>query len=246
MRRVVVDLGNTRLKWAEVSDSGRLVEAGRSAPLDDRSAAFRALLPITDTTFAVASVNPPIAAEVELILDAEGAPARWFRAAQDVPVAHRLVHPETAGADRALAVLAAVHDRPTGPGQVIQCGTAITVERISDDGTWLGGAILPGLGLLARSLNEGTAQLPTVMPQCVPDPWGDATESALAAGIFWGAVGALREVLARQSAQGGVAAWRIWTGGDARCLQPHVGADDPTDEDLVLRGLALAAFGARS
>ena len=76
-----------------------------------------------------------------------------------------------------------------GPGLVVSCGTAVTVERIAADGVWQGGAIAPGLGLSARALHLLTAQCPWSTPATAPPAWGRSTRPALEAGIFWGVVG---------------------------------------------------------
>ena len=127
-----------------------------------------------------------------MFLDGLGdATATWFRSAAEVGVPNELVEPETAGADRAFAVAAAIDLGPAGrPGLVVSCGTAITVERISKEGVWQGGAIAAGLGVTARALHQQTAQLPRVDLHRVPPCWGRSTRPALEAGVFWGTVGA--------------------------------------------------------
>jgi type III pantothenate kinase len=170
----------------------------------------------------------------------------WYRSAAEVPIRHALEHAETTGADRALAVAGARALQPPGiPGLVVSCGTAITVERIAADGTWQGGAIAPGLALSARALHQQTAQLPLVSPSGnpAPAPWGRSTRPALDAGVFWSAVGSIRELLARQAAGLEPAPWLVFTGGDAAALAPWIDRDDARIvPDLVLEGLARVAF----
>jgi type III pantothenate kinase len=161
-----------------------------------------------------------------------------------VGIAHRLETPGTTGADRALNVLAArtlmSREGRDGPGIVVSCGTALVVERIDGTGTWDGGAIATGLGLASRSLHELTAQLPMVRPgESAPRPFGPSTATAIAAGVFWGVVGAARELIARQSEGLAERPWRIWTGGDAARIAAAVDGDGARVEpDLVIRGLA--------
>lgn len=246
MLRVVADLGNSRMKWGRIGPDGAIVETVALAP-DEPDAWILALegwgLGRAGSSWAVASVNPPLTDALLRRLETLSAAVRLFRSAADVPVEHSLTEPERAGVDRALAVLAARRRNPAGTaGRVVSCGTAITVERIAPDGTWLGGAITPGLGLSSRALHERTAQLPRVaIPAEPPAPWGATTEPALRAGIFWGAVGGIRELLARQEVTD---AWTIWTGGDAPLLAPRVmGEEAPRIvPDLVLEGLAATAF----
>ena len=255
MTRIVADLGNTRLKWGRLDEAGALIESV-ALPTDDPVswAAALDLWGAWDGDFAIASVNPPAAERLRSFLGERGiADVRWFLSAAEVPVRHELEHAETAGADRALAVLAASCLAGAGrPGFVVSCGTAITVERIGVGGLWHGGAILPGLGLAARSLNERTAQLPRVEFEGEPSAWGRSTVPAIAAGVFWGTVGAIEGVLRRQARDlDGGAPWLIWTGGDAATLASRVEWDRhsnplPPGEgvrvipNLVLMGLARA------
>jgi len=247
--RIVADLGNTRLKWGRLDATGRVCES-RALPGDDPVAwddAWRAwnVSGGTDSSWAVASVNPPAADRLGRFLERQGIErVEWFRSAADVPVRHALANPETAGADRALAVAAAKGEWPEGRGGlVVLCGTALTVERVSSDGTWEGGAIAAGLGLTARALHLLTAQLPLTVPRTAPPAWGNSTLPALEAGIYWGVVGGVRELLTRQAAGLDAAPWLVWTGGDAETLAPRVPWRGPSVviPDLVLRGLACVA-----
>ncbi len=151
----------------------------------------------------------------------------------------RLTRPEKTGADRALAVRAALRIRErTGPGVVILCGTAMTVERISAEGEWLGGAIAPGYRLCAEALEHGTAALMRVdMVSREPLAFGTETRTAIEAGLFWGQVGAARELIARSV--DGQDHWEIWSGGDAGMLARWAGGPEAAVvDDLVLMGLA--------
>ncbi|MGE3821970.1 MAG: type III pantothenate kinase [Isosphaeraceae bacterium] len=253
MIHVVADLGNTRLKWGRVGPGG-WVEQVVALPADDPDAWSLAWddwvrADQGPTSWAISSVNPPAAARLATFLgDRSVASVRWYRSAADVDVAQALAHPETTGADRALAVAAAVATRPRGrPGLVVLCGTAVTVERISAEGVWQGGAIGLGLGLSARALHTLTAQLPEVTPIEMPPAWGDATRPALEAGVYWGVVGAVRELLTRQSIGLGDSPWLVWSGGDAGALSRAISwPDAQVSPDLVLLGLARQAFSGTS
>jgi type III pantothenate kinase len=251
--RVVADLGNSRLKWARLDDTGHLV--GKVAlPLDPAAwAAAWAQSPTLSaqpSSWAVSTVNPPVAVQLAAFLQAEQVcNVTWFDTASQVPVPYDVEGADTGGADRALAVAAALELIPPGrPGLVVSCGTAITVERITADGIWQGGAIAPGLGTVARALHLQTAQLPLidlyqVDPRDPPAAWGRATVSSLEAGVFWGTVGAVRELVARQSIDLIDEPWVIWTGGDAPLLAKFAARPAAVIEpNLVLIGLARVAF----
>jgi type III pantothenate kinase len=245
MLRIVADLGNSRLKWGRIDQTGRL-DGSIALPLGAAAAWSAAWENWNDSgavpsRWAISTVNPPLAKQLERFLDGLGnAKASWFRSAADVNVPHELVEPETAGADRAFAVAAAIGLAPAGqPGLVVSCGTAITIERISKQGIWQGGAIAPGLGVVARALHERTAQLPMVELHQAPAHWGASTRPALEAGVFWGTVGAVRELLDRQRADLGGEPWVIWTGGDAALVAGALlGAGARIEPDLVLIGLS--------
>ena len=245
MTRLVADLGNSRLKWATVGADGRL-GATVALPLDDPAAWGDAweswdLAAGAETDWVISSVNPPLADRLARFLLGRGVTrVRWCQSVVDVAIDHDVTELHTGGADRALAVVGALsRHQGRGPGIVISCGTAITVERVSEAGVWLGGAIAAGFRLIAQSLHKGTAQLPLIeLGHEPPAPVGRATVPSLEAGIFWGVVGTVRELIRRQEAEPPGPGWRIWTGGDAYALAPW--ADGPNAEiapHLVLEGL---------
>src|SRR5262249_5230363 len=118
------------------------------------------------------------------------------------------------------------------------------VERVTAAGVWQGGAIAPGLGLTTRALHLMTAQLPLIHLTKAPPAWGRGTVASLQAGVFWGLVGAVRELLARQTDDLGRDPWVVWTGGDAELLAPPVsGPAAHIEPNLILLGLAKVAFG---
>jgi type III pantothenate kinase len=250
MLRVVADLGNTRLKWGRLDDDGRLVEA-IALPLDDPSAwaaAWSAWCRIEagESWWGVSTVNPPVAERLAEFLRAQGVGrVTWIDSAAEVPVPKDVEGAETGGSDRALAVFGATRIVPAGqPGLVVMCGTAITVERITREGVWQGGAIAPGLGQTARALNLMTAQLPFIELKQTPPAWGRGTVDSLKAGIFWGIVGAVRELLTRQESDLGLDPWVVWTGGDAELLAPQIFGDAARIvPNLILDALAEVVFG---
>jgi type III pantothenate kinase len=247
--RFLADLGNSRLKWARLGADGKLAETV-ALPLDDATA-WNSLWMQWRTApgraeWAISSVNPPVAERLRRLLSQDPETSiRWFCSAAEVPVPHQLEFAATAGADRALAVHAALERHQSrGPGIVIACGTAITVERVSGGGIWEGGAIAPGLTLAAQALHQHTARLPWVPPAAPERSWGASTRPAIEGGVFWGAVGAVRELVSRHS-QGLAGPWVLWTGGDAAHLAPWVSGEDAVVvPHLVLEGLAGVAFSA--
>lgn len=161
-----------------------------------------------------------------------------------LPIDTDLPHPEAIGVDRLCAAVAAF-DRLGVACVVADFGTAITVDCVSDEGVFLGGAILPGLGLAAAALHANTSQLPQV--ELVEPDWvfGKDTRQAIVGGLVYGARGALSELVEDYATELGHWPPVIVTGGDARMV-----AGDPNESglvqaivpDLVLRGVAAAYY----
>ncbi|WZO97367.1 type III pantothenate kinase [Isosphaeraceae bacterium EP7] len=252
MPHLVADLGNSRLKWGRLDEAGRLVDV-RALVFDDPCTwddAWDDFCPCDpeELQWTVASVNRPVMARFRAFLERRGVGQTTFlTSASDVQVRHALARPDSTGVDRALAVLAALAAHPVGgPGQVVCCGTAITVETIDDHGIWRGGAIAAGLNMMARALGERTDQLPQITPVSSPPPSGDSTRPAMEAGIYWGAVGIARELLTRQAEESEGTPWIVFCGGDAVTIAAGLGDSRiEVAPDLVLEGLAILARGAR-
>ncbi len=158
-----------------------------------------------------------------------------------------LPEPGRVGIDRLAAAAAAALVKPAAAAAVVvDCGTATTVDMVAADGSFLGGAILPGPLLMARALAEGTSRLPAVaalaagQPPAMP---GRSTQEAIAAGIGLGIRGAVGRLVAEARAGLGGGAVTILTGGWAPTVA-DVLPDAIAVPDLVLCGIALGAARA--
>jgi type III pantothenate kinase len=120
-------------------------------------------------------------------------------------------------------------------------GSAITVDLVSADGAFCGGAILPGLAMSARALYEFTDLLPLIDMRDLTEPppaLGTATVPAMQSGLFWGAVGAVRELI--QQLTGGAAADVLLTGGAGPAVAQLLGPAARYVPHLTLAGIAIA------
>ena len=164
-----------------------------------------------------------------------------------LPMATTAKHPETIGTDRICAAVAAF-DRIGLACVVIDCGSAITIDAVNDEGVYLGGVILPGLAMAANALAQQTAQLPQVDIAAATPPefvFGETTEQAILGGIVFGTRGAIRERIEAYATALGSWPVVILTGGDATLLCPHAGADEVVQaivDDLTIRGIAMAYY----
>lgn len=126
-------------------------------------------------------------------------------------------------------------------------GAAPAPGRILPGGIFLGGAIAPGPGLLARSLAEGGAQLPEVSAElAVPPALGRHTADALRSGILVGFVGAARELVARLREETGLGSAPLFLTGGARALLRDGLSGAREVEHLVHEGLLAALLAAEA
>jgi type III pantothenate kinase len=166
----------------------------------------------------------------------------------DLPLAVRLPSPERVGIDRLAAAVGANALRdPARPAIVVDTGTAITVNLVGADGAFLGGAILPGITMSARALFDNADLLPWVNADPGSEPpaaLGKSTDEAIKGGLYWGAVGSIREVGARLAADLSTSPEWFLTGGDAAFLAPQLGPEVRYVPHLVLGGIVIAALRA--
>lgn len=142
------------------------------------------------------------------------------------------------GADRIANAEAARHLHPGRDLLIVDAGTATTVDAVSASGVHHGGAILPGIGLWAQVLRERTAALPLVTVAVAPEPVGRSTRDNIASGLYFGHLGAIRELTTRigQTAFGADARPFILGSGGAATLFAEAGVFDAIDPALTLAG----------
>ena len=149
--------------------------------------------------------------------------------------------PEMLGTDRLLTAFAAfqVVNRAV---IVADFGSATTIDVVNDSGIFLGGVIMPGLAMAAKSLNEFTSSLPLIMPK-VPESemsYGINTEQAINNGVYFSTVGALREVVERYATELGFWPQVIATGGFANMIAQRSDVIENVAPCLCLNGLFIA------
>jgi type III pantothenate kinase len=147
----------------------------------------------------IASVNRPAATRlIDWLGEHRPMDRITLLAAGDLPLSVRLERPDMVGIDRLVDAVAVNRLREANrPAVIVDVGTAITVDLVAADGAFLGGAILPGLQMSARAMHEFTDLLPLLdMSELTAPPpaLGTTTVSAMESGLFWGAVGAVRQL----------------------------------------------------
>lgn len=244
------DVGNSAVHFAHVhgDDVGdvRVVPMADLAGLGDALAELWAEIP-QPRRIVACSVQPTALAALEM-----AAADRLEQAVLVVgrelplPMPTELTAPQSTGTDRLCAAVAA-YDRLGTACVVADFGTAITIDCVSAEGVFLGGAILPGLRMAASALHEMTAGLPEVEPGPADWVFGQDTTQAIAGGILASAGGALRELVEAYATELGSWPIVIATGGDAELIRSRFGDGEIIQavvDDLTLRGAALAYYNS--
>lgn len=243
--RLLLDLGNTRLKWALQRDSSEAWQARGAVPWSDRlpielAEAWRGLAApaqVYGASVVDAVREAQVAAAVET---AFAAPVLWLRTpASACGVRNAYAEPQRLGVDRFLAMVAAYADG-RAPCVLAGIGTALTLDALAADGRHLGGLIAPGPQLMQQAVLGATAQVRPQQPGRVLE-LADNTADALASGC-WQAAAALIERFTERMADrlGGMPALSLG-GGDAEALLPLLTHPASVISDGVLHGLAVWA-----
>ncbi|MFM9965298.1 MAG: type III pantothenate kinase [Planctomycetaceae bacterium] len=256
--RLAIDVGNTRIKlglFAEPPIGSRcelprcleraVVMSPESLPwelLAQWHSAANGWQPAV-----IAGSNPHNIERVQADWPHSLGPVPWTVAnTDDFPLPIRVDEPRRVGIDRLLNAVAVNELRSADyPAVIVDSGTATTVDVVFADGAFIGGAILPGLALSAKALHEYTALLPLVsvleLGQAPPEALGRNTRAAIRSGLFWGQLGAVKELIARQS---GSEAEVFVTGGGGALLASHL-PRARFEPHLPLQGLVLVAERTR-
>lgn len=237
--KLLLDLGNTRLKWA-MTDASHWVAQGAVAWKENVSAAltqtWNGLTP-PERVLGASVVDAAREAQMErAVAECFACPVEWVRTpAQACGVRNAYVEPQRLGVDRFLAMVAA-HARQAAPCVLAGIGTALKLDALTAEGQHLGGLIAPGPLLMQQSLLDATARVRPTYPGVIRD-LADNTADALVSGC-WQAVAALIDRFAANVArQTGAPQRLLLEGGDAPAMLPLLTMPAELASDSVLRGL---------
>ncbi len=263
---LVVDAGHTRIKFAlcRAADTEQLPKVLQFlAPMCGAEIPWATLLSwpellawpelsIGKPPVLITGSNPvAIQTVIDQWPEQLGAP-RWLIDRTTLPIHIQVDEPARVGIDRLLTAIAANHlRRPNQTAIIVDTGTAVTVDAVGSTGVFLGGAILPGVRMGSQALHRYTSTLPEIDASTLfgstPMALGSNTTAAIESGLYWGHVGAVRELILRQRDR--VASFDkvkdapsliVMTGGASPLLQPHFG-NASFEPYLALQGLAIVA-----
>lgn len=233
---VCLDSGNTRIKWG-VHDGVRWLAQGavmQDQPeglarlLSDWPEPERVMLANVAGTAAHARIRRQLAPWDTVWCDVQSTAS-----AQGVTNLYK--SPERLGVDRWCALIAAwtMH---RSAAVVVMAGTATTIDTLDADGRFLGGCILPGIGLMRRSLAGGTAGLPfadgaySANPRC--------TDDAIVSGVLEAQAGAIERAFRRLGEASGIC---LLSGGYGNGISPCLAIPHQLTDNLPLEGLRQIA-----
>jgi type III pantothenate kinase len=145
-------------------------------------------------------------------------------------------NPREVGADR-VANAAAAHRLYGGPVIIIDFGTATTVDAVSKEGDYLGGAIAPGIGIAAEALFERAAKLPRIDLIAPEHAIGRNTVASMQSGVMFGYAGLIESLVSRICQELGCEARVIATGGLAGAIAKETRVVEEVNPHLTLIGL---------
>ncbi len=236
---LLVDIGNTRLKWAlgnqdEITSDDTILNTKVS-----RAYLIQLWQDIASPRqLAIACVSSRHLLETVVSAANELWPTvkitQALSQAESFGVTNAYVRPETLGVDRWLGMVAAYH-RYQATLCVVGCGTAVTVDIIAKGGQHLGGYICPGLRLMQQALAHNTENLSMANAATYAIGLGNCTEAAIHNGAVLAVCGLIEKSIKTQ----GDNLKLILTGGDADLIKPYLTTPAILEPNLVFSGLAL-------
>lgn len=246
---LVFDVGNTNMVVG-IYENENLIKSWRISTDRDKTTDEYGMLvanlfnhsgiKLTDVTaIAISSVVPPVMPALE----------RMCQVYFDIPplvvgpgvktgMPIKYDNPKEVGADRIVNAVAAFHHYG-GPLIIVDFGTATTFCAISKGGEYLGGAIAPGIGISTEALFTRANKLPKIELIKPKGAICKNTVSSMQAGIIFGFVGQVDEIVTRMKAELGQQAFVLATGGLAELITQESKTIQKIDPNLTLEGLRI-------
>jgi type III pantothenate kinase len=240
MRTLLIDAGNTRIKWGLHDGEGWLAQdwiaTARAASIGTRWAK----LPRPDCAVACNVAGEGVRRALVAGARRAALPLRFVASrSRQCGVASSYDRPAQLGADRWAALIGAwrlFH----GPCVVVNVGTTMTVDALTGEGVFLGGMIVPGPDLMRASLARNTAGLRPRAGEFAFFPGG--TEDAIASGAINALAGAIERMQRFMREAGLATPLVVVSGGAAGLVAPALNVPVEVVDNLVLEGLLCIAL----
>ncbi|HET6352529.1 MAG TPA: type III pantothenate kinase [Coriobacteriia bacterium] len=190
------------------------------------------------TSLILSSVVPRLTAAWESVAEVAGVEILVVGPGLKTGMPIRYDNPHEVGADRIVNGVAA-YAAFGGPVIIVDFGTATTIDVISDDGAYLGGAIAPGVETSAEALFTKAARLSKVDLEAPPKAIGTNTRASVQAGLLLGEAAMVDGLVRRVWSELGTETPVVATGGLAPSMAPLCEVISDVDVDLTLTGLRM-------
>lgn len=238
---LLLDLGNTRLKW--VWSDGHSLDTSRSGACkhQDMGTEFVSgpLAEKPDHILLSTVVRQSLKDQLLAMLPVDIPLHEMITKSEEAGLINGYDQPEQLGVDRWLAMLGAMQEYDL-PAVVVDAGTATTLDAINEEGWHLGGWIIPGSQLMAESLSQGTGHLPVATEPGQHFRPGCSTRDGIATGIQAAQCSVINQFYQSVSSQQEKNPKLVVTGGAAQAIIP--GIEQPVNHDpwLVYRGMLVS------
>ncbi len=185
----------------------------------------------------ISSVVPPVSSTIRLAMEKVlGRSVLLVGPGVKTDLRVRMDNPSTVGTDLIVAAVAAIHDYPA-PLIIVDMGTATTITCVDAEGSYVGGAIVPGVQVSLDSLVSRTAQLTKISLEAPERVIGKNTIDCMKSGAVYGNAAMIDGMIDRMEDELGQDATLIATGGLASCVVPCCRHSLILDDELILKGL---------
>lgn len=147
-------------------------------------------------------------------------------------------NPEELGTDR-IANAAAAWERYKSPVAVVDVGTATTITVIGKHANFIGGAIMPGLGLMNEVLERRTSRLKGIVLESPASALGKDTAGSIRSGLFYGTAGAIERILSEIGRETDAQFTIVITGGYGQVVDKFIEQPHEINPNLTLEGLKI-------
>ncbi|PCE65887.1 type III pantothenate kinase [Sediminicola luteus] len=232
--KLIIDVGNTRIKWAIYQNNDQITKhiVARDSVLLALEGLFETYPNIQAAMLCCVGQMPE---GLETALRNRVA-LTVFGIDTPIPIQLDYKTPSTLGVDRLAVAVGAYFYNPSGNTLVIDAGSCVTYDLLTEDGKYLGGAISPGIQMRYKAMHNQTAGLPLLAPKSPKDLVGKNTEEAMHSGVIHGLACELDGVVT-QYHQRFQSLTVILTGGDAHFLSKRLKNTIFAHSDFLLWGL---------
>ena len=229
---LILDIGNTRIKYATLTER-KLVSKGYCT--DNEMENLLKTLSGKLKRLLLSSVKPITKGQINMF-EKTGITPQILSSKLKMPFINKYKTPETLGADRLALVAGGLLSYPNKPVLIVDLGTCLTFDFVTEQGVYLGGSISPGLNLRLKALHTLTGKLPLVSLREPNDLIGKSTNESILSGVV---NGIKMEI-------DGIIDWYklrypqvkiILTGGDSAFFDKKLKNSIFADADILLKGM---------